>query len=94
MLLLCCGCGKPAPPTLNAEFGNIRITGGFAYSPITQESGAAYFTIRNTSDKPDTLVSAQSPIAKSAMIHGTMQSGRRRRDGEDRAASHPLPVKR
>jgi len=73
-LLVCWGCGKPAPPTLNAEFGKIRITGGFAYSPITQESGAAYFTIRNTGDKPDTLVSVESPIAKSAMIHGTMQS--------------------
>lgn len=74
VLLLCGSCGKPAPPTLKAEFGSIRITDGFAYSPITQESGAAYFTIRNTSDKPDTLVSVVSPIAKSAMIHGTMQS--------------------
>ena len=74
LLLLCWSCGKPAPPTLNVEFGNIRIIGGFAYSPITQESGAAYFTIRNTGDKPDTLVSAQSPIATSTMIHGSMQS--------------------
>jgi periplasmic copper chaperone A len=74
VLLLCWGCGKPAPPTLKAEVGNLRITGGFAYAPITQESGAAYFTIRNTGDQPDTLVSVLSPIAKSAMIHGTMQS--------------------
>jgi copper(I)-binding protein len=73
-VLLCWSCGKPAPPTLNAEFGNIRITGGFAYSPITQESGAAYFTIRNTSDKADTLVSVLSPIANTAVIHGSMQS--------------------
>jgi periplasmic copper chaperone A len=74
LLLLCWSCGKPAPSTLKAEVGNLRITGGFAYAPITQESGAAYFTIRNTGDQPDTLVSVLSPIAKSAMIHGTMQS--------------------
>lgn len=74
MLLVCWSCGKPSPPTLKAEVGNIRITDGFAYSPITEESGAAYFTIRNTSDKPDTLLSVASPIAKSAVIHGTMQS--------------------
>ena len=73
LLFLCWSCGQPAPPTLKVEFGNIRITGGFAYSPITQESGAAYFTIRNISDKPDTLVSVESSIAKSAMIHGSME---------------------
>jgi hypothetical protein len=87
MLLVCWSCGKPAPPTLKAEFGNIRITDGFAYSPITQESGAAYFTIRNTGDKPDTLVSVTSPIAKSAMIHGTMQSG-----GAGMAMIERLPI--
>jgi hypothetical protein len=74
LLLFCWSCGKPAPPTLHAEIGNIRITGGFAYSPITQESGAAYFTIRNTSDKADTLISVSSPIASRAVIHGSMQS--------------------
>jgi copper(I)-binding protein len=61
---------RQGPPTASATLGDLRITGGFAYRPITPASGAAYFRVRNTGTVPDTLLGASSPVTRSAMFHG------------------------
>jgi len=68
-------CRKPTIPTAEAAVGEIRITDAFAYAPITEESGAAYLTLRNTGAEPDTLAAVSSPIAAAAGVHGSMTAG-------------------
>jgi periplasmic copper chaperone A len=61
---------QPSPPAATATIGDLRITNGFAYEPIIQASGAAYFTVRNSGPVPDTLLGISSPSASGAMLHG------------------------
>jgi copper(I)-binding protein len=58
-----------------AAAGPLRISEAFAFQPVTQDEAAVYFEIRNTGDQPDTLVSASTPIAAGAMIHGIGAAG-------------------
>src|SRR5690606_28739702 len=57
LLLLAC---RATPPAASATLGDLRITNGFAYEPIIQASGAAYFTVKNTGTTPDTLLGVHS----------------------------------
>jgi copper(I)-binding protein len=68
-------CSKPAPRMTSAILGDIHITDGFAYAPITQESGAAYLTLRNTGTAADTLSEISSTIAGMAGMHGSTTAG-------------------
>lgn len=61
---------QPSVPAAKASVGDLRITNGFAYEPIIQASGAAYFTVQNTGSVPDTLLGISSPAAAGAMLHG------------------------
>jgi copper(I)-binding protein len=61
---------QPPVPSASANVGDLRITNGFAYEPIIQASGAAYFTVENTGSVPDTLLGISSPAAAGAMLHG------------------------
>jgi periplasmic copper chaperone A len=61
---------QASAPSANVIAGDLRITDGFAYEPIIQASGAAYFTVRNTGSVPDTLLGISSPAASGAMLHG------------------------
>lgn len=71
--LLC--CRKPVPPVASATLGDIKISDGFAFAPITEESGAAYLTLRNTGAAADTLSGISSTIAAMAGVHGSMTAG-------------------
>lgn len=68
-LLLLAAC-QGGPPTASAKAGDLRISSGFAYKPITPVSGAAYFRVRNTGRVADTLLEASSPVTRGAMFHG------------------------
>ncbi len=72
--LLSAGCGKPAPPAASATLGDLKIDNGFAYEPITDASGAAYFRIHNSGSVADTVLEASSPAAKGASFHGSSMS--------------------
>lgn len=61
---------RPEPPSAAATLGELRLRHGFAYEPITLESGAAYVEITNRGAEADTLVDAASPLAAMAMFHG------------------------
>lgn len=67
-------CRAPGLPAASATLGTLSLTGGFAYEPIIQASGAAYLEIANTGGEPDTLVSVSSPMAAGAMFHGGAMS--------------------
>ena len=57
-------------PEARVTVGDLRITQGFAYEPIIQSSGAAYFTVENRGSTPDTLLGVSSSAAAGAMLHG------------------------
>ena len=67
---LALGACRGGPPVASATLGDLRISEGFAFRPITPASGAAYFRVRNTGATADTLLEASSPITKGAMFHG------------------------
>ncbi len=76
-IALCCllagsltACGSPPLPAAEGALGELRFSGGFAYEPIIQASGAAYIRIENHGTLPDTLLEASSPAAAGAMFHG------------------------
>lgn len=64
-------CGKPIPPTASATVGEIKIDSGFAFEPITDASGAAYFRIHNNGTAPDTVLEVSTPAARAAAFHGS-----------------------
>jgi copper(I)-binding protein len=70
VLLLGIAACQQGAPAAEASIGDLRITGGFAYEPIIQASGAAYFTVKNGGTAPDTLLGVSSPAASGAMLHG------------------------
>lgn len=70
LLLLALGACRSGPPTASATLGDLRISEGFAFRPITPASGAAYFRVRNTGAVADTLLEASSPVTRGAMFHG------------------------
>ena len=70
LALATAGCGGTAPPTASATLGDLRITRGFAFEPITAQSGAAYLAITNAGSAADTLEDATSPVAAETMFHG------------------------
>jgi periplasmic copper chaperone A len=82
-------CAKPALPVAAGSIGPIRISGGFAYSPITVESGAAYLTLQNTGNLADTLSGITSPVAGHAVVHGSMDGGS---GSMARVAELPIPA--
>ncbi len=43
-------------PAADTEHGGIEIVAAFATASPTAQSSAAYFTIRNSADRPDTLI--------------------------------------
>lgn len=68
LLLLAFGlaaCGKASPPQLSIEDAWARETAA------GQQSGAAYFTIRNAGGTDDKLLSVQTEKARMAMIHSS-----------------------
>lgn len=70
LLLAAITACSSGPPTASAKLGALLLSGGFAYEPITLASGAAYFSVENIGKRPDTLLSATSPVAGSATLHG------------------------
>jgi hypothetical protein len=74
-LALGAACAKPTLPAAEGIIGDIHISGGFAYSPITVESGAAYLILQNTGNLADTLSGVTSPVAEHAIVHGSMAGG-------------------
>ncbi|HWA16721.1 MAG TPA: copper chaperone PCu(A)C [Gemmatimonadales bacterium] len=70
VLLLGIMACQQAAPVATATAGDLRITRAFAYEPIIQASGAAYFTVKNTGAVPDTLLGVSSPASVGAMLHG------------------------
>ncbi len=70
VLLLGIAACQQGAPAAEASVGDLRITNGFAYEPIIQASGAAYFTVKNRGTVPDTLLGISSPSASGAMLHG------------------------
>jgi copper(I)-binding protein len=55
-------------PRGSATAGSIRITGAYLPQPATADVAAAYFTIADTGDQADTLISATSAPAAQAML--------------------------
>ncbi|HTO73666.1 MAG TPA: copper chaperone PCu(A)C [Gemmatimonadales bacterium] len=68
-------CRPPAPDTASTSKGDLRITGGFAYEPVSDASAAAYLEIANQGKQADTLLGATSPIAAGTMLHGEGMMG-------------------
>lgn len=63
----------PAP----SAAGPIVVTGAFVRPPVPPtKTAAAYFTVYNTTDKPDRLVSIESGAGASAMLHRDTPDGR------------------
>ena len=65
------GCRKAEPPAASATVGDLSIENGFAFEPITNASGAAYFRIHNNGTTADTVLEASSPAARAASFHGS-----------------------
>jgi copper(I)-binding protein len=55
-------------PAADTEHGGIEIVAAFATASPTSQSSAAYFTIRNSADRPDTLL-ALSVLGGRAQLH-------------------------
>jgi copper(I)-binding protein len=55
-------------PLADTEHGGIEISAAFATASPTSHSSAAYFTIRNSVDRPDTLL-ALSVLGGRAQLH-------------------------
>jgi copper(I)-binding protein len=55
--------------------GDLEVRDAFAFAPVTQESGAAYFRVINHGSLPDTLADASSAIAGSTAVHRSMAGG-------------------
>lgn len=70
ILLIAAACRKAAPPSASATVGDLRIDHGYAFEPITDASGAAYFRIHNNGAAADTVLEASSPAARAATFHG------------------------
>lgn len=70
LLLVGLAACRQGPPVAKVSVGDLRITNGFAYEPIIQASGAAYFTVTNKGSLPDTLLGVSSTSAAGAMLHG------------------------
>lgn len=68
-LALACGT-RPA-----VRAGELRIEPGYANVAPTGDGGTAYFTLRNTGSRPDTLTSVAVEGASSARIHTLVRNG-------------------
>jgi copper(I)-binding protein len=68
-----------------ATAGTLTVTGAWARPSMTMAlAGAAYLTITNGSDKPDTLLGVTTPAAKSPELHQTTA------DASGMMAMHPV----
>jgi copper(I)-binding protein len=73
LLALAGACTAREPRTIAA--GDLEVRGAFAFAPPTASEAAGYFTIVNRGREPDTLLTATSPIAGAAMLHGQVPDG-------------------
>jgi copper(I)-binding protein len=63
-------------PRGTAAAGTIRITGAYLPQPASADVAAAYFTIEDTGDQADLLISATSaPAAQAALMHESTTNG-------------------
>jgi periplasmic copper chaperone A len=53
----------------------VSVTDPYAAEPVSADVAAIYLTIRNDTDEPDTLVSAETPIAAMANLHRMVGTG-------------------
>lgn len=71
LAIVSAGCTKAAPPVATATVGDLRIDNAYAFEPITDASGAAYFRIHNNGTTADTLLEASTLVARTASFHGS-----------------------
>lgn len=63
-------------PRGSAAAGSIRITGAYLPQPASPDVAAAYFTVTDTGDQADTLISATSaPTAQAALMSESTAGG-------------------
>jgi len=68
--------GASPQPRGSASAGSIRITGAYLPQPASPDVAAAYFTIADTGDQADVLVSAAStPTAQAALMNESTANG-------------------
>ena len=68
--------GSSPSPRGSATAGSIRITGAYLPQPASPDVAAAYFTVTDTGDQADVLVSATStPAAQDALMSETTANG-------------------
>jgi copper(I)-binding protein len=65
-------CGGAPPP---GRGPTITVADAYAAEPVSLDVAAVYLTIENAGDETDTLVSAQTPIARAVDLHRMMGMG-------------------
>ena len=61
-----------------ARVGSIEVQTAWARASIgTQRPAAAYVTIRNAGERPDSLTKVETPLARSAELHETVETNGR-----------------
>ncbi|WP_106848424.1 copper chaperone PCu(A)C [Blastococcus sp. Marseille-P5729] len=86
--------GDDPPPELPADAvrqGDIAVYGAYVREPAT-DTAAAYFTMQNVGDQPDTLIAVSSPVAASAMMHDVGKKAPTAEDGMDTGSMVPSPT--
>lgn len=56
------------PPADGVVAGSIRVSGAYVREPASPEVAAAYFTIGNTGNEPDTLLAVTTGASRSATL--------------------------
>ncbi len=64
-----------SPALAHASAGAVVLTGGWVRKPASPDVAAAYFTLSNSADQPDTLVQASSPAARMVMAMKEVDNG-------------------
>lgn len=58
-----------------ASLGSLRLSNGYVPQPASDSVAAAYFTVKNTSPDPDTLLDVTSPVSTSVGLHDEVTQG-------------------
>jgi periplasmic copper chaperone A len=58
-----------------AQAGEVKVTAAWARATVSPHAAAVYLTLWNTGPGAERLIKAEVPIAKSAEIHTTVESG-------------------
>ena len=84
-----------APPPQGITVGNIVISGPYVRQPASPDVAAAYLTITNIGDAPDTLESIATGAAKKAELHdvpGVRPSAPAGQAGGEHQPTGPLTI--